>query len=125
MIIQALSCISTCLLTFFAVDLPVILPISDQERRIGMVVVFPCNARNSESLNVNLEWSRVDQPLIVDGDRVRLVSSFSRELDLRISNVGTADEGVYQCTATNPDGGATVETLNFAVTGTHGLWDCV
>ena len=105
-----------CLLT---VDPPVIQPIPDQEILIGTVQVFSCIAIDSESPNVNLEWSRVDPPLIVDGNRVRLLDFSSRELDLRITDVGTADEGVYQCTATNPDGGATVETFSLSVRGMH------
>ena len=75
---------------------------------------------DSESSSVNLEWSRVDQTLMVNSSRVR-VTSFTedREIDLRISDIGTTDEGVYQCTATNPDGGATVETFSLSVRGTH------
>ena len=84
-----------------------------------MPVTFFCNAMGSESPNVNLEWSRVNQPLIVDGSRVILFSILTQVLDLRISDVSTTDEGMYRCTATNPDGGATVEIFSFTVTGMH------
>ena len=86
---------------------------------IGRSEEFVCDARGSENPDVNLVWSRIDQPLIIDGNRVQTGSPFTGQLSLLIDNIGTADEGVYQCTASNPDGGATVETFNLTVTGMH------
>ena len=99
-----------------AVDLPVINPIEDATELIGQTETITCIASASESPDVDLMWSRIDEPLIEDG-RVQTGSLFSGELQLRIEDFGTADVGVYQCTAANPDGGAAVEIVNLTITG--------
>ena len=102
-----------------AVDLPVILSFEDETQLIGETETITCILVSSETPDVDLTWSRIDEPLMEDG-RVQIGLSFE-DLVLRITNVGTADEGVYQCTASNPDGGATVEIVALTVTGMYAM----
>ena len=104
------------MLISLAVDLPVIQPFGDETQLIGQTETIICIASDSESPDVDLMWSRIDMPLIENG-RVQTGSAFSGQLQLQIEDFGTADVGVYQCTASNPDGGATVETVNLTITG--------
>ena len=92
----------------------------DETQLIGQTETITCIASASESPGVDLMWSRIEEHLIEDG-RVQTGSAFSGELQLRIEDFGTADVGVYQCTAANPDGGAAVETVNLTITGKYTL----
>ena len=82
---------------------PEIAPIADRNITIGETETFTCVA--TSSVNVTLEWSRTGTLLLEE----TLVPA-QAELDYRITNVGTADEGVYQCTATNVGGTASQNT---------------
>ena len=92
----------------------------DEPQLIGQTETIICILSASESPDVDLMWSKIDMPLIEDG-RVLTGSAFSGELLLIIEDFGTADVGVYQCTASNPDGGAAVETVNLTISGKYTL----
>ena len=82
---------------------PEIAPIQDRNITIGETETLTCIA--ASSVNVTLEWSTAGTLLLEE----TLVPT-QAELDYRITNVGTADEGVYQCTATNVGGTASQNT---------------
>ena len=102
-----------------AVDLPVIQPFEDETQLIGQTETITCILTSSETFDIDLTWSRIDEPLM-EGGRVQTNTGPGLIL-LIISNVGAADEGFYQCTATNPDGGATVEIVALTVTGMYAM----
>ena len=88
---------------------PEIAPIQDRNITIGETETITCTA--TSSVNVTLEWSRSGTLLVEE----TLIPT-QAELDYRIANVGTADEGIYQCTATNA-GGVTSQNTTLTVIG--------
>ena len=111
MIVKILYCLSS-----YIVVSPMIDQISsDQSLVIGTTELLNCDATGSDD-SVSLVWRRADgEPL--DDSRIIQTPFGSLRLLLDIQNVGIADEGTYVCTATNPDGVATTDSVSVTVIG--------